>query len=213
MKRLVSICLLFCLPLLLIGDKSLFPERVRAEKKARDFFKKNLNRKLAYVKRVESKLNSGNYYTPFIMLSEFATKDKVLIKQLRSFGDDNYDLIEKFRDVRHSINSGNYRKFMKDRKLTPLRFHLLLLHTLLTGYEDNELTGTMASNFWDLVVRQTNNVWCKEGKKRGDMLGVLGLSSRFIFFKRHRKWSRRFSKYIEKLKTGDSDLQYVSLKY
>lgn len=213
MKRIVVLLLILFAASSLMADKTLFPERERFQKRAKAFFRKNLNRKLHFIKRMENKLQSGNYYSPFIMLTENAAKDKVLIKSLRTFADNHYGLLDRFRDVRATLNTGNYKRFVKEWKLTPLRFHLLLLHTLLVGYEDNELTGTIALNFWELIVRNTEAVWCREGKKRPHMLGVTGLSSRFIFFKRHRKWSRRFSKYVKKLKTSDPDLQYVSLKY
>jgi len=182
----------------------LFPEREYINKHSVLFFKK-VNLSFPPISRVDFYVKSGTYRSAYINLTETVTKNQYLKEILPRFGEDNRSLIETFDEkYKKNLEIETYPQVLQQLKITHVKFHLLLVYTIINDYNTSSLSGKNAFKLWNILLKTTEKAY-KEKGKTADRAAILSLSSHFVFFKKAKKWEKKARKIMKKIPPGPID--------
>lgn len=188
----------------------LFPEREYIKKHSGPFFKK-VNLTFPPISRVAFYVKSGTYRSAYINLTEAVTKNEYLKEILPRFGEDNRSLIETFNEkYKKDLRIETYPQVFEQLKIGNVKFHLLLIHTLINDYNTSSLSGKNAFKLWNILLKTTDKAY-KEKGKNAEKAAILGLSSHFVFFKKAKKWEKKARKIMKKIPPDSIDNRDVLL--
>lgn len=182
----------------------LFPEREYIKKHSVPFFKK-VNLTFPPISRVDFYVKSGTYRSAYINLTETVTKNEYLKTILPRFGENNRSLIDTFNEkYKKDLEIESYPQVLEALKISKVKFHLLLIHTLINDYNGSSLSGKNAFKLWNIFLKITEKTYKKKGNT-AEKGAVLGLSSHFVFFKKAKKWEKKARKIIKKIPPDSID--------
>jgi len=180
----------------------LFPKREYLKKMSQVFFKK-VDLSLPLVEKVDFFARSEAYPSAYLALSPYLVKHAYVSALFSSFEVENYALLDVFKSYREEITMDNYPVYFSKLTVGKYKFYLLILYTLTRDFQENRLSGEIAFQFWNVLLRLTESA-LKEKENHADNAALLAVSARLIFFKDCKKWQKKAQKLLHshKQKTG-----------
>lgn len=187
----------------------LFPEREVINKQS-EFFFDNVLIGLPQLKAIPFFVKSKNYFSAYIKLSRVLSKTPYFIDIVEIFERMNVELIENFNSLKQVVKKDNYIELKKNMKYNDFNLYFLLLHKLFNDYNENKLSGSIAYNYWNIILDISNKILNKPQNKWEDF-AILNVSSKIFFFKSKEKYKNKSVKIKKNIKEKYTDefLKYI----
>lgn len=192
-------------------EEVLFPDREYVKKVSELFFKK-IDLTLPEVAKVDFFARSQAYPSAYLALSPIVAKNPYFKALLEQFVTTNPSGIEAFKEYKGSIILDNYAQYFDKLNVSPFTFYLLIIHTLITDFQDNRLSGEVSFRLWNVALALTESAYTGKDKKVAENAALLRVASRLTFFKAAKKWQKKALNGLKKIKPEtitDKDIRFV----
>jgi hypothetical protein len=188
----------------------LFPKREYIKKHSIKFFK-NVNLTFPLISRVDFFVRSKAYRSAYINLSEVISKNRYLGEIMPRFEENNRELIDMFNEkYKKELRLEIYPLWLGEKKVSKIKFHLLLIYSIYNDYLNSKLSGDNAFKLWNFFLKMTEAAY-KDKEKTAERAAILSLSSHFVFFKKAKKWQKKAGKILRKLSASSFDDPDIAL--
>ncbi len=191
------------------ADPVLFPEREVVNKQSELFFFE-ISTGMPQLKNIPFFIKSKNYFSAYINLSRVLSKTPYFIKIFSDFENRHLELLERFNAIKQNISLSNYKSIQKESNFNDLEFYSIVLYKLFNEYIENNLSGNIAYNYWNIVLDISHKL--HKPKLDWENYALLQITSNMFFLKKkeyYKSKSKQIKKKIKEKRPENLLLNYI----